>query len=144
MQTFSYLTCGMKKKDSHLISVLLGARVLTQVAQTQGCNVAALRVLALVHVLAADARKVTARGCATWLDCHYLTALAGANECVERGWLERQQTKGWGLRATLDGLSMAAKIERTEREARMRIVRAELPRWPRRYRAPGVAKKLAS
>lgn len=92
-----------------------------------------LRVLGLVAVLHESGLKVSARKAAPYLDCHYFTALAGANECCAKGWLERQDTKGWGLRVTLEGLRIVGLIERAEREARVKVQRAELPKWPRKY-----------
>ena len=123
----------MDNANKTIIAALIGNRVIERFALTHGVGPAAVRVLGLVHCLAADNKKVSARQCAAYLDCHYLTALGGANEAVAAGWMERQQSKGWGLRLTLEGVRIAGLIARSEREARVQVQRADLVKWPRSY-----------
>lgn len=124
---------GMSDNNTTVIAALIGHRIIERFAVSHNVGPAAVRVLGLVHCLAAHKKKITARQCAGYLDCHYLTALGGANECVLAGWLTRQESIGWGLRLTLEGLRIAGLLSRAEREARVKIQRAELPKWPRAY-----------
>lgn len=123
----------MKPPIDYLTPALLGQRVIEQLATTHQVKPNALRVLGLVHVLAQRKQQSSGRKLAQFLGCAYITACSGAAQCIAKGWLVRQETKGWGLRLTMEGARIVGVLERGEREARVRLQRAELPRLPRKY-----------
>ena len=133
----------MKQRIDNIVSLLIGGRVIERLAAGYQVKPGALRALGMVSVLLRDNKKVSARGLLSWLDCSYAGALAGVNECIERGWMFRQTTIGNGLKITLDGALIVVQIERADREARAVIKGADLPVWKRAYNRKALGKRAA-
>ena len=130
----------MAAKPEYLLSLCFGPSVLSLCATRWGCTEAAVRVTGILASSTVVGRMIGLTELAAYTGMHYNTCQRAVKECRRLGWIQARNQRHQALRLTVDGLRIAGLLERAEREARVQVQRAELPRWPRSY----VRRKVAT
>ena len=130
----------MIAKPEYLLSLCFGPSILTRCAARWGCAECTLRVVGLLACGAVQGRQISITQASGLLGVSYTSGAAAVHQARALGWIEARHQRHQRLRLTLEGLRIAGLLERAEREARVQVQRAELPKWPRAY----VRKKVSA
>ena len=123
----------MIAKPDYLLSLCFGPSVLSVCAARWGCTEGVLRAVGLLGSTACIGRQITITAVSGLLGVSYTSGSAAVNLARRLGWIEARNKRHQMLRLTLEGVRITGLLARAEREARVKVQRVELPRWPRRY-----------
>lgn len=114
------------------LTVILAPAVLAVVAKRVGCSVCCLRCVGLLCEVDTNVYKITIRTLSKLIGYTYNTIFDGVAEARVLG-LIAPRKNGAGLVLAFAALGISDQVKRAESEARCAVLRAELPKNPRKY-----------